>query len=235
MRPSVADINDETDSIEFMQFEINSYKNSAEHHVVRLFGVTEAGNTVCADFHKFGKFFYILVTDNDVEISDYHMEQLRENMNDSVGDKYAFTKITMCKRGKSRFLRVFYSHDSTFDRVREVFEAGLPHIGSPKKDCLAKSFYNPEFVSTELEFMMVKKLVGMSWVRIAAGNWNLRQESEKQTHCQIEIDVFDFEDMIVLPLKGKHSKIAPLRILSFDLECLFKGKNLPDSEHDPII
>ena len=63
--------------------------------------------------------------------------------------------------------------------------------------------------------MMVKKLVGMSWVQIVAGNWNLRQESEKQTHCQIEIDVFDFEDMIVLPLKGKHSKIAPLRILSF--------------------
>ena len=79
-----------------MHYEIASYKNSADKHVVRLFGVTEAGNTVCADFHKFGKFFYILVTDKDVEISDDHMEQLRIDMNDSVGDQEAFMKITMC-------------------------------------------------------------------------------------------------------------------------------------------
>ena len=53
--------------------------------------------------------------------------------------------------------------------------------------------------------MMVKNLVGMSWVRIAAGNWNIRQESEKKTHCQIEIDVLDFENVIALPLKGIYS------------------------------
>jgi DNA polymerase family B, exonuclease domain len=37
--------------------------------------------------------------------------------------------------------------------------------------------------------------------------------------CQVEVDVF-FQHVIAHPSEGQWSRIAPLRILSFDIECM---------------
>jgi len=46
----------------------------------------------------------------------------------------------------------------------------------------------------------------------------------KMSTCQFEFDVMEFTDVQAIPLEIE-SKIAPLRILSFDIECsAAKGK-----------
>jgi DNA polymerase delta subunit 1 len=67
--------------------------------------------------------------------------------------------------------------------------------------------------------MIDNEIVGMSWIKIAAGKYRLRPQSEKLSNSQIEIDVEDFNNVEQLPCEGNYSKIAPLRILSFDIEC----------------
>jgi DNA polymerase delta subunit 1 len=76
-----------------------------------------------------------------------------------------------------------------------------------------------------LRFMIDNEIVGMSWIRVRAGKYRLRERSEKNCNTQYEIDVQDFNDVECLPCDGEYSKIAPLRILSFDIECSAdKGK-----------
>jgi len=70
-----------------------------------------------------------------------------------------------------------------------------------------------------LRFMIDSEIGGMTWIKIEKGKWQIRPDNKKETHCQIEFDVLNFNDVECLPCEGKFSKIAPLRILSFDIEC----------------
>ena len=75
----------------------------------------------------------------------------------------------------------------------------------------------------------------MSWVRINAGRWNIRNPSQKASHCQIEFDVNNYNDVIGLPCEGEYSKLPPLRILSFDIECSAEAGKFPTAQTDPVI
>jgi DNA polymerase delta subunit 1 len=45
----------------------------------------------------------------------------------------------------------------------------------------------------------------------------------------------NYNDVECLPGDGKYSKIAPLRILSFDIECAAKAGKFPTPKTDPVI
>jgi len=69
-----------------------------------------------------------------------------------------------------------------------------------------------------LRFMIDNDIAGMQWIQIQAGKYILRPSNTKDSTCQFELDIIDFRDVEPVPLKVD-SKIAPLRILSFDIEC----------------
>ena len=117
------------------------------------------------------------------------------------------------------FIKVYCAHPELVKRIKRVFEVGIPSIFSTEKYSLSPQSYEAGSLPFELRFMIDKDFVGMSWVRIAAGNWTLRRESDKASSCQIEFDVENYNDLIAVPSEGVFSKIAPIRILSFDLEC----------------
>ena len=70
-----------------------------------------------------------------------------------------------------------------------------------------------------LRFMIDNEIGGMTWVTVPAKKWEIRPSEKKDSHSQIEFDVNNYNDVECLPCDGKYSKIAPLRILSFDIEC----------------
>ena len=74
---------------------------------------------------------------------------------------------------------------------------------------------------------------GKNWIKIQRGGWRCRYQ--KVSNCQIEIDVIDPSYLEYLPLKGDHGKIAPLRILSLDIECQQTTGDFTRPERDPII
>ena len=45
----------------------------------------------------------------------------------------------------------------------------------------------------------------------------------------------DFNRVECLPCEGKYSKIAPLRIMSFDIECSAGQGKFPQAKEDPVI
>ena len=102
-------------------------------------------------------------------------------------------------------------------------------------------------------------VVGCNWIELPAGKYTLRNQSQNgtttnpatgftvfggggasggrphpQTKCQLEVDV-SYEDFISHPAEGEWQKIAPLRILSFDIECAGRKGVFPEPEQDPVI
>ena len=92
-------------------------------------------------------------------------------------------------------------------------------------------------------------MVGMSWIEIPAGKYKLVPPQARKSTCQIELTVgyshfFDsfillkasrFDALIPHPPEGEWQKIAPLRILSFDIECAGRKGVFPEANVDPVI
>ena len=77
-------------------------------------------------------------------------------------------------------------------------------------------------------------VVGCNWIELPAGKYKLRRSTDNdatrgfRSLCQIEADIA-WDDVISHPAAGDWMKIAPLRILSFDIECAGRKGEIPDS------
>ena len=77
-------------------------------------------------------------------------------------------------------------------------------------------------------FMVDCDVVGCNWIQIPAGKYKLRHKAASssqdpsvlvtKSRCQIEVDIA-FDGIISHHPEGDWANIAPLRILSFDIEC----------------
>ncbi|KAJ2923628.1 hypothetical protein H1R20_g2208, partial [Candolleomyces eurysporus] len=82
--------------------------------------------------------------------------------------------------------------------------------------------------------MIDTQVVGMNWIEVPAGKYTLIDQAKKKTTCQIEIDV-PYHAFISHAPEGQWSKIAPLRILSFDIECAGRKGVFPEPNVDPSL
>lgn len=71
--------------------------------------------------------------------------------------------------------------------------------------------------------MVDTNVVGCSWVQLPAGKWTMRKKDSNEgpqivSRCQIEVDVA-WNNFIAHEPEGDWAKVAPFKILSFDIEC----------------
>lgn len=67
-----------------------------------------------------------------------------------------------------------------------------------------------------------------------AGQWQRVPDAQKTSRCQLEFNV-RYDQIISHAPEGEWSDIAPLRILSFDIECAGRKGVFPDAKIDPVI
>ena len=72
----------------------------------------------------------------------------------------------------------------------------------------------------------------MSWITLTAGRY--QPVSTKISTCQLEVSI-DYKDLVAHPAEGEWLKMAPLRVLSFDIECAGRKGIFPEAEIDPVI
>lgn len=92
----------------------------------------------------------------------------------------------------------------------------------------------------------------MNWIEVPAGKYKLLPMDKKKSHCQLELSVRSvlllqlcfpsiygyshrWDQFISHAPDGEWSKIAPLRILSFDIECAGRKGIFPEAQVDPVI
>ena len=66
--------------------------------------------------------------------------------------------------------------------------------------------------------MVDKFLVGCCWVELPPNQYTVRSSREMVTRCQLEVDVA-WDKFIAHQPDGEWGRLAPFRILSFDIEC----------------
>lgn len=89
-------------------------------------------------------------------------------------------------------------------------------------------------IDFEIRFMADMNIIGCNWIEIPAGVYKIREKNEYMSRCQLEVDL-QCKDIISYPAEGEWIKIAPLRILSFDIECAGRKGVFPEPEKDSVI
>ena len=133
---------------------------------------------------------------------------------------------------KSPYLKITVNDPKYINRLRTLIEKedgraykGL--WGSDRED----TYDNLEYV---LRCMVDTNISGMSWVEVPAGKYRMISQRDRHSNCQIEAFVH-YRDIISHPAEGDWVKMAPLRVLSFDIECAGRKGIFPQAHTDPVI
>ncbi|XP_052020135.1 DNA polymerase delta catalytic subunit isoform X1 [Apodemus sylvaticus] len=255
VRPTLRPLDPSTEPLIFQQLEIDHYVGSAPPlpegpppsrnsvPILRAFGVTDEGFSVCCHIHGFAPYFY---TPAPPGFGAEHLSELQRELNAAIGRDQrggkelsgpAVLAIELCSResmfgyhghGPSPFLRITLALPRLVAPARRLLEQGVrvPGLGTPS---FAPYEANVDF---EIRFMVDADIVGCNWLELPAGKYVRR--AEKATLCQLEVDVL-WSDVISHQPEGQWQRIAPLRVLSFDIECAGRKGIFPEPERDPVI
>ena len=234
-RPDIHEIKTEQEGVTFQQIDAEESQDRGAP-TIRLFGVSEKGHSVLCYVTGFLHYIYVPAPDgfrND-QCRHYQValeQQLAQNQTviDHVEVKMAENLYGFQGNQKSPFLKIVLTDPKYAAKVRTMYESGIFRFdGAPSGACV--TFDNLPYV---MRFMVDCEVTGMNWIEIPKGKYTLHTHT-KLSNCQIEISV-PYKDLISHSSEGKWLKMAPLRILSFDIECAGRKGIFPEPQIDPVI
>ncbi|KAF6773845.1 hypothetical protein AHF37_06869, partial [Paragonimus kellicotti] len=227
--------------------------------IMRLFGVTSKGHSVCAHVHGFVPYFFVPAPK---DFSTEHLGAFRDALNSALlrdgrskefdGLQHLVLKV-VCELKEN----IYGFHGNRKLPFLKITVA-LPHNGLAFADYPLQSY--PAFeanIDFEIRFMVDSQMTGCCWVEAPAGSYRLRDSSASgdpsvsmqtgrpacgssnssppaQSRCQIEFDIA-WDALVSHAPEGEWSAIAPLRVLSVDIECAGRKGIFPVPEQDPVI
>lgn len=121
-RPPFEPINSEKEDFDFFCIDVDNYIEKAPRYlpieqgrdlsIFRLYGVTEAGNSVVVHAFNFKSYFYIQIP-NSMEIDNSHMDDVMKYLN----SKLATQGVEMCQFVLSRSIMHFADKPTRFIKV----------------------------------------------------------------------------------------------------------------------
>ncbi|CAI2375632.1 unnamed protein product [Moneuplotes crassus] len=238
-RPSLTRSYDETEKqpLVFMQIDIDYYVTRKEDCVLRMYGVTKEGNSVLTHIHGFRPYFYVEISPI-MKINKDDIYDLKKLFESKMPEDGGISQIELCSKQNiyhyqpemQKFLKISFRSPKYMNQLKAIIESGISFKGEQFKRVTFESQ-----ISFVLRFMVNTDIVGMGWILIKTDKYAIRSSKEKISSCQLEIDVHSYHDLRSLQSDRENSKIAPLRILSFDIECAAEGHRFPTAEKDAVI
>ncbi|KAI4873613.1 hypothetical protein NFI96_016688 [Prochilodus magdalenae] len=264
-RPTAPPLQPKEDVLVFQQIDLDYYLGAAvagmpgqvqgKVPVVRMFGVTDSGNSVCCHVHGFAPYFYVPAP---AGFTRCHLADFQKELNSAVLKDMRSNKdnisVTVLAVDMSRKESMYGFHGNRpLDFLRITM--AMPRLVAPAKRILEQGFKFASFslhnysafeanIDFEIRFMVDSNVVGCCWIELPKGKYKLREEKNasetdssspgKVSLCQYEVDV-GWTDLISHPAEGDWQRIAPLRVLSFDIECAGRKGVFPEAEVDPVI
>ncbi|KAJ3135221.1 DNA polymerase delta catalytic subunit, partial [Irineochytrium annulatum] len=249
---------DMDDALVFQQIDIEDYVGPAVNGlnpyelkdvpILRMFGVTENGASILCHVHGFLPYFYVPAPNG---FKEEHIEHFRQSLNVGLRSMLLMQKGRKDQTGvsvisvqivykqnifgfnghqKNIFLQIFLHYQNQVSTAKKILEDGI-NINPIGVKCFTTFESNIAFT---LRFMIDTKIVGMNWIEVAKGKFIQRMPQKLTSFCQYEFDVH-YNDLISHTPDDTWSKIAPLRVLSFDIECCGRKGFFPDASQDAVI
>lgn len=257
-RPDPPDLNPSRDALVFQQIDIENYIGTplplmpgsqiGPVPIFRMFGVTMDGNSVCCHVHGFSPYMYIAAP-KGFDSSD--LKPFREALNkavladmrsNKVNLQEAILEVIIVERQslmgyhgeeKYPFIKITLALPKLLAAAKRLLEKEIIYNKFDFQDCRAYE-NNIDF---DIRFMVDTNVVGCSWIELPAGKWRRRYKEGGppiDSRCQIEVDVA-WDAFVAHEPEGEWAKVAPFRILSFDIECAGRKGIFPEPQHDPVI
>lgn len=250
------------DPVVFQQMDIDHYDglkrdgfmgpDNSVVPVTRMFGVTRDGHSILCHVHGFHPYFYVYTAKKpDISKLEEFTKMLDEKCRSSSNCKVAPLPNHIL-RVEHVVARSVYGYQGKADQNFLKIVVAIPQLLRPasnlfsKNDVISMGVYFPGQVDDrghsqfeanieyEIRFMVDNKVYGCSWVELPPGTYKVRDKKEHQSHCQLECDI-NYTDFIAHAPEGDWATIAPLRTLSFDIECTNRKGIFPEPEHDAVI
>ncbi|XP_053690077.1 DNA polymerase delta catalytic subunit [Sabethes cyaneus] len=257
-RPQPRDYNPNQDALIFQQIDIEHYVGQpmpgmpgaqiGPVPVMRMFGITEEGNSVCAHVHGFTPYLYVAAPRGFTKshLAEFRTALDKSVLNDMRSNKDNVQEAVLDVELVQRQSILGYNGEDKFTFIKVM--VALPKLLAAVKRLLEKEQMMPEMdfqdcrvyesnIDFDIRFMVDTDVVGCSWIELPAGTWRLRKKGTSpnmETRCQIEVDVA-YNKFVAHAPEGEWSKVAPFRILSFDIECAGRKGIFPEPQHDPVI
>lgn len=243
-------------SLEFQQLDLDHYlgeplpgmpgMSRGPIPIVRMFGVTDDGHSVLCHVHGFLPYFYIEAPPN---FRKEHCWNFREALNKAVLKDMRSNKNNLSdtvvgidmvlkqsiygynSKGKTPFLKVTMVLPRLIAPAKRLLETGSVSVdpyGAPSYRIFESN------VDFEIRFMVDTHVVGCCWIELPRGKYKVRDDRSRVSRAQIEVDVA-WDDMVSHAPEGAWARVAPLRILSFDIECAGRKGIFPEPEKDSVI
>ncbi|XP_013418997.1 DNA polymerase delta catalytic subunit [Lingula anatina] len=257
-RPPLPSIDPKKDTIIFQQLDLDHYTGThfpgmpgstkGPVPIVRMYGITMEGNSVMAHIHGFAPYFFVPAPDG-FKIS--HAEDFRQALNEAVVKDMRSNKDNVVDavlavelatkeniygfhtNGKRDFLKITVALQRLIAPAKRILEMGFSFRGFPNH---GYSTFESN-IDFEIRFMVDTKVVGCNWIEVPARKYSVRKSGDAikpTSRCQLELDV-SWENFISHAPEGEWSKVAPFRILSYDIECAGRKGIFPEPDKDPVI
>ena len=174
---------------------------TGEVPVIRVFGVTEAGNSVSVFIHGFTPYAYFALPENSTfDNTEENLTMIRANINNKL-DGASRTKMDEYVRAVSyvsshksimgydsphtHFFKVTVAMPTLIPALKRVMEAGIDLAGVHNDSGLNE--YEPYECNVPfvLRYMIDREIGGAGWLTLPQKTYQLRPETSKSTHCQV--------------------------------------------------
>lgn len=208
---------------------------------IYIWGVTSKGASVVVIIDDFKPYFYARIT-NDKDASHVRArleillkENRRVRHECCVLKMEPVFKRSLCGWAEDRPLEPMYkitmADCSLVSPARKALDYGnrfvVPH------DAPVQTF--EANIPFELRYMVDHQMVGCGWIRLHPGTYNLVRERDRITRVDYEFKA-ESHGIECIPVK-EMGDIAPIRMLSFDIECkkLKGGQGFVKADVDPVV
>ena len=226
-----------------------SYTGAAvsKRAVIRMYGVNKYGNSVLVNVHGFHAYLWVPVWPD----CDQHMLNTFRGALDSELMNSASDNVKSMLPDKSYVVRCDVEQKQSvwgyhFGQLQPFikFTLALPTLIAPAKRILERgiliSGVTRQFSTYEsnipyvLRFMVDHDIKGGGWCEIPANKYIITSFNDKISHCQLECSV-TCNSIVAHESIGEWLITAPLRILSFDIECAGRKGFFPSADQDSVI
>ena len=229
--------NDEEDENEEEE-QNKKYKKKNKNLIIRGYGVTDNGNSICIHIEGFQPYFFFKIPQDwgNKEFNEFKcnvLNMIDEKQHDGLINSgivkkkefYGFTNnelfnygIFILKNQSSyyTFLKIFKEQKIKIKKWNQEFD-------------FSNKLYETK-VSSLLRFFHVKDIDPSGWLKINAGSY--KKNLPSITRTQIDITV-NYNDII----KVESNSVGKILIASFDIECCSEDGSFPkfDRKNDPVI